>query len=155
MASGIHFPRNNLEQLRTIFGFGPNKTLMDVVFVSFDLEYFSSTHSDLRGKISQIGVSMLDTRYFSSENPASTLKTVHLVVGGHLKEISLWDIGTRWWEWDLCQWRDSQAFTHSRRTEQRSHYSPNYNSHRSWSSPRSPCPSMEGYHVWEDQHHYR
>lgn len=83
MASGIDFPRNGLEQLRTIFGLGLNRNPMDVVFVSFDVEYLSRIQYDSYGKISQIGISMLDTRHFTSENPTGSLKTLHFVVGGH------------------------------------------------------------------------
>lgn len=86
MGSGIDFPRNALEQLRTIFGLGSKRTAMDVVFVSFDVEFISTynpTHHNAYRRISQIGVSMLDARSFSQGNPACSLNTQHFAIGGH------------------------------------------------------------------------
>ncbi|CAG8950034.1 hypothetical protein HYFRA_00004368 [Hymenoscyphus fraxineus] len=81
MALGIDFPRNGLEQLQTIFGLGLSKIPWDVIFVSFDLECGIPDFS--AGHISEIGISMLDMRHFSPENPPRSLETLHFVVGGN------------------------------------------------------------------------
>lgn len=84
MSSNIFFPRRGLEQLKLIFGFCPGSPLWDVVFVSFDLEarQYSPRYNKL-GEIVEIGVSMLDTRCFTLDNPAGSLVTRHFVVGGY------------------------------------------------------------------------
>jgi hypothetical protein len=87
MGLGIDFPRNGLEQLQSILGLGSNNPLWDVALVSFDLEQNrprkTSPRDNMYNEIKEIGVSMLDTRSFSSHAPSGSLSTQHLVVGGH------------------------------------------------------------------------
>jgi hypothetical protein len=85
--SGIVFSRNGLEQLQSILGLRLNSPPLDVVFVSFDLEpKKDSPNLRMYNEIAEIGISMLDTRNFSSHTPAGSLvslATRHFVVGGH------------------------------------------------------------------------
>jgi hypothetical protein len=77
--SKIYFPRNWLEQLQSIFGL-QNSPVRDAVFVSFDLEPLKPGEPD----ISQMGISILDTRCLSLDISKSTgsLLTRHFVIGG-------------------------------------------------------------------------
>ncbi|KIN07409.1 hypothetical protein OIDMADRAFT_47317 [Oidiodendron maius Zn] len=77
--SKIYFPQNGLEQLQSIFGL-QNSPIWDAVIVSFDLELLKPGAPD----ISQMGVSILDTRCLSLDISKSTgsLLTRHFVIGG-------------------------------------------------------------------------
>ncbi|KAG4438113.1 hypothetical protein IFR05_006393 [Cadophora sp. M221] len=79
MDSKILFPPNELEQLETIFGLRTNVP-RDVVIVSFDLEINMDNPMHNRyNQITQIGVSMLDTRKLSG--PLNKpLTTKHIIV---------------------------------------------------------------------------
>jgi hypothetical protein len=84
MGSGIVSPRNGLEQLQSILGLRLKSPLWDVVLVSSDVEpKKDSPKNRLYNEIAEIGVSMLDTRSFSSHTLAGSLVTRHFVVGGH------------------------------------------------------------------------
>ena len=77
--SKIYFPQNGLEQLQSIFGL-QNSPISDAIIVSFDLEPLKPGAPD----ISQMGVSILDTRCLSLDISKSTgsLLTRHFVIGG-------------------------------------------------------------------------
>jgi hypothetical protein len=75
--SKIYFPRNGLEQLQSIFSLQNSR---DAVIISFDLEPIKPGTPD----ISQMGISILDTRCLSLDVSKSTrsLLTRHVVIGG-------------------------------------------------------------------------
>lgn len=76
-------------QLSSIFGFGPGACLWDVVFVSLDISPGNLPGVDDKvNSVAQIGISMLDTRSFSSvsaDHVPRPLVSRHFVVRGHEK----------------------------------------------------------------------
>lgn len=69
-----------MERLQSIFGL-QSSPIQDVVFVSFDLEPLQHREPHM----SEIGVSILDTRCLSSDinKPAGSLLTRHFIIGAH------------------------------------------------------------------------
>jgi len=83
MNSKIVFPPNGLQELEKILGFRA-KMLLDVVLMSLDLEVKTDTHDKMWDEITEIGVSILDTRSLS--DPRSIrLRTPHFIVSGQRK----------------------------------------------------------------------
>jgi hypothetical protein len=76
--SKIYFPRNGLEQLQSIFGLQNTSPIWDAVIISLDLEPFKGGTPD----ISQMGISILDTRCLSLSKSTGSLLTRHFTIGG-------------------------------------------------------------------------
>lgn len=76
-------------QLSSIFGFGPGARLWDVVFVSLDISPGNLPGVDDKvNSVAQVGISMLDTRSFSSvsaDHVPGPLVSRHFIVKGHEK----------------------------------------------------------------------
>lgn len=84
MNSKIVFPLNGLQELEKILGFRA-KMPLDVVLMSLDLEVKTDTpEKKMWDEITEIGVSILDTRSLS--DPRSIrLRTPHFIVSGQRK----------------------------------------------------------------------
>lgn len=87
--SGVCFPSDPLGVLQSILGLRPDGSPpLDVIIVALDLELrrYTSRHSKFNQsqlEITEIGVSMLDTRDLTHPNPTCHLVNKHFVVGTH------------------------------------------------------------------------